>query len=162
MRTSDLGMQFIMKHEGVRCVIYDDATGKDWAGGEAKGYLTIGVGHLIPQGELHLFEDRILHEDEIYDLLKSDLKRIEKAISRCVFVDLTQEQFDTLVSFTFNVGVGNLQASTLLRRLNVGGYSEVPTQLARWNRSKGKVVTGLINRRAAEAALWASGEYGLH
>jgi lysozyme len=69
-------------------------------------------------------------------------------------VPLKQHQFDALVSFAYNVGVGNLRSSTLLRKLNAGDYDGAALEFHRWNRSKGKVLPGLVRRRAAEALLF--------
>lgn len=67
----------------------------------------------------------------------------------------TQNQFDAMVSFAYNVGVGNLSASTLLKKHKAGDYKGAAAEFARWNKAAGKVMTGLTRRRAAEAALYA-------
>ena len=64
------------------------------------------------------------------------------------------------MSFTFNVGAGGFQRSTLLKRLNAGGYDAVPGQLRLWNKGNGKVLPGLVSRREAEARLFTTGQYG--
>jgi len=68
----------------------------------------------------------------------------------------TQHQFDAMVSFAYNVGVGNLQSSTLLRKHKAGDYAGAAAEFAKWNKAAGKVMAGLTRRRAAEAALYAS------
>jgi GH24 family phage-related lysozyme (muramidase) len=68
----------------------------------------------------------------------------------------TQQQLDALVSFAYNVGVGNLQSSTLLRKHKAGDYAGAAAEFAKWNKAAGKVLPGLTRRRAAEAALYAS------
>lgn len=78
------------------------------------------------------------------------------AINKLVKVPLTQNQFDALVAFAYNVGVQAFTGSTLLRILNAGGYTLVPYQLKRWDKVDGKVSAGLDNRRAAEIVLWNS------
>lgn len=98
-------------------------------------------------------------QPEAEELLRLDLDRFEKAVDRLVKVPLTDNQFATLVAFSFNIGVAAFGKSTLLRKLNAGDYEAVPTQLARWNKDNGKVVQGLANRRAAEAGLWARGAF---
>lgn len=90
--------------------------------------------------------------------LAQDLAYFEAEIDILVKVPLTQSQFDALVSFTYNVGVGALKKSTLLKRLNAGKYEEVPAQLMRWNKAGGKVLAGLVRRRQAEADLFNSDE----
>ncbi len=73
---------------------------------------------------------------------------------RLVTVDLDQDQFDALVSFTFNLGAGNLQSSTLLKLLNQGEYTQAADQFLRWNKAGGRVLPGLTRRREAERALF--------
>ncbi|MCJ2030709.1 lysozyme [Methylobacterium sp. J-043] len=91
---------------------------------------------------------------EADDILARDLVRFEDAVARLVRVPVTQNQFDALVSFAFNLGEGNLGSSTLLKKLNAGDYDGAADQFARWNKAKGKVLTGLTRRRAAEADLF--------
>jgi lysozyme len=68
----------------------------------------------------------------------------------------TQDQFDAMVSLAYNLGVGNLQSSTLLKKHKAGDYTGAAAEFARWNKAQGKVMPGLTKRRAAEAALYAS------
>lgn len=91
---------------------------------------------------------------EADQLLLDDLGLVQRAVARLVTVPLTDNQFAALCSFTFNVGVGNLEASTLLKLLNRGWYEQVPVQMLRWNRSNGEVLGGLSHRRIAEGNLW--------
>jgi hypothetical protein len=77
-------------------------------------------------------------------------------VDRLVTVPLSQNQFDALVSFTFNVGEGALAKSTLLKKLNAGKYSEVPAELMKWTKGGGRELPGLVRRRRAECALWRS------
>ena len=92
--------------------------------------------------------------DQVTDLLSQDVTPAENAVNNGVKVPLNQNQFDALVSFTFNVGVGAFTSSTLLKVLNQGQYDQVPTQLLRWTRAAGQVVQGLVNRRQNEIDLW--------
>jgi lysozyme len=78
----------------------------------------------------------------------------ENYVIKNVTVPLEQYQFDALVSWTFNLGGGNLQASTMLKVLNRAEYEGVPAQMARWNKAGGKVLEGLIRRREAEGLLF--------
>ncbi|MCY1305462.1 Lysozyme RrrD [compost metagenome] len=71
-------------------------------------------------------------------------------------VPLSQGQFDALASFVFNLGSGNLQCSTLLRKLNAKDYAGAADEFPRWNKAGGKVLAGLTRRRAAERALFLS------
>ncbi len=93
--------------------------------------------------------------------LADSLKRLEQeyigfesAVLRLVKVPLTDNQLAALTSFAFNVGTGALGSSTLLRLLNAGQYEDAAKQFARWNKAGGKALSGLVRRRAAEAALF--------
>lgn len=91
---------------------------------------------------------------EAEELLQEDLRVSERAVQRLVTVPLNDNQFSALVSFVFNVGISNLERSTLLKLLNRGWYDQVPAQLSRWSRAGTEVLGGLARRRAAEARLW--------
>ena len=92
-------------------------------------------------------------------LLLEDVEVFEKAVNELVEVPLEQNQFDSLISWTFNLGPTNLKNSTLLKVLNNKNYDEVPTQIKRWNKAGGKVLQGLIRRREAEALLFEGKEW---
>jgi lysozyme len=89
-------------------------------------------------------------------LLRADLLDTCRDVESLVEVDLTDNQFAALVSFTFNLGRGNFGKSTLLRKLNYGDYEGAAEQFHVWNRAGGKVMKGLVRRRAAEAELFES------
>ena len=144
---------------------------REWEGLETKAYMdsggtwTIGIGHLLTRAERTSGKIVIgttavdyreeLTEQQCWQLLDQDLSSAESAVNQAIKVPLNQNQYDALVSFTFNVGNQAFAGSTLLRLLNLGQYDQVPTQLARWNKDNGQVVQGLINRRNKEIALWA-------
>ncbi|SCC29869.1 lysozyme [Kosakonia oryziphila] len=139
--TGAAGLTLIKSFEGLSLEKYRDAVGK-W---------TIGYGHLIlPQENF----PQALSNKEAEDLLRADLGMTERGVHRLVTVDLNQNQFDALVAFAFNVGLGNLQDSTLLRLLNQGQYQAAADQLPRWNKAGGKILPGLTRRRDAERALF--------
>ncbi len=140
-RINDAGLALVQAFEGFRAEAYRCPAGV-W---------TIGYGHTVEVAE----GDRITLEDAEV-LLRSDLARSEAAVDRLVTVPLSDNQFSALVSFCFNLGEGNLASSTLLRKLNAGNYDAVPSQLARWVKGGGRTLPGLVRRRAAEAALWAT------
>jgi len=144
MRTGTQGIELIRHFEGCRLNAYLCPAGV-W---------TIGYGHTADVKE----GDSIDQEAAEAFLIK-DLEKFEQAVTRLVEVPLTQQQFDALVSWTFNLGAGNLAASTLLRKLNNYQYAEVPEQMMRWVRAGGKVLDGLVRRRAAEAALFQSKDW---
>jgi lysozyme len=144
MKTSNAGIAFIKRWEGVRLSAYQCSAGV-W---------TIGVGHTAAMGNPKPVSGMRITEQEAEDILRRDLNSIERDIDAVVDVRLNQRQFDTLVSFVFNVGIGAFRKSTLLKKLNAGRYDEVPSELMKWNRAGGKVVQGLVNRRKAEADFW--------
>ena len=90
------------------------------------------------------------------DLLRKDAGSAERSVLRLVSVPLTDGQFDALVSFTFNLGGGAFQRSTLRRKVNRQAHAEVPAQLMRWVWAGGRKLKGLKRRRAAEAVLYQS------
>ncbi|SFT94948.1 Phage-related lysozyme (muramidase), GH24 family [Kosakonia arachidis] len=139
--TGAAGLTLIKSFEGLSLEKYRDAVGK-W---------TIGYGHLILPEENF---PQALSKVEAEDLLRADLGMTERGVHRLVTVDLNQNQFDALVAFAFNVGLGNLQSSTLLRLLNQGQYQAAADQLPRWNKAGGKILPGLTRRRDAERALF--------
>jgi lysozyme len=143
---------------------------KEWEGLVTHTYLdaggapTIGIGHLLTplertsgkiviQGQALDYRDG-LTEQQCWDLLDQDLDGAEKTVNEAVTVPLNQNQFDALVSFTFNVGDAAFRGSTLLKLLNQKQYDQVPTQLKRWIRDSGHVIQGLLNRREKECTLW--------
>jgi lysozyme len=145
MKLSDSGLQFLKKLEECRLQTYRDAGGK----------LTIGFGHLLTPEELisGKFDDGIT-EQEALDLLAADVVPAEDAVSRYVKLNLFEHEFDALVCFVFNVGVGAFKESTLLKKLNAGNYIDVPGELRKWVKADGKRCQGLANRREKEILLW--------
>jgi lysozyme len=87
-------------------------------------------------------------------ILANDLKPVVNTVATLVTVALNDNQLGALVSFTYNLGAGNLKKSTLLKKLNAGDYAGAAGEFARWNRAAGKVLPGLTKRRAAEAELF--------
>jgi lysozyme len=92
-------------------------------------------------------------------MLEVELEEYENYVNTLVDVSLAQNQFDALVSWTYNLGGGNLKASTMLKVLNSGDYDEVPNQIKRWNKAGGKVLEGLVRRRQAEADMFVGKEW---
>ena len=153
LTVSDLGLEFIKRHEGVVKNLYNDPA----------NHCTIGVGHLVHKGpcdgsEPESFKDG-LTDTEVTDLLRGDVSASADAVTRLVTVPLSQQQFDALVSFVFNLGEGNFGSSTLLSELNKGQYDKVPQELKRWVYAGGKIMPGLETRRADEGNLFANGIY---
>lgn len=117
------------------------------------GVSTIGIGTTRIDGK-PVPEGLVITETQAEQYLAEDLSLFESAVERLVTVPLTQSQFDALVSFTYNVGQGNLQNSTLLRKLNSSDYPGAANEFPRWNRGGGKVLPGLTRRREAERELF--------
>ena len=85
---------------------------------DAVGYWTIGYGHLMNPEEIEFYKGVTLTFEQVDDLFRKDLQKFDNTVNRMVSVQLEQTQFDAVVSFTFNVGSGNLQSSTLRKRVN--------------------------------------------
>lgn len=118
---------------------------------DSAGVWTIGYGHTGP--DVH--SGMTISQDRADELMVVDLQRFEAAVEHSVKVPLTDYQFGALVCFAYNVGVGAFQKSTLLKKLNAGNYAAVPGELMKWTKAGGRTLPGLVNRRAAEAGLWA-------
>jgi lysozyme len=148
-----------MHHEGVRTKAYQ-CPALLW---------TIGVGHVIdphhakvPMADRKQLPipagwDRVLSQEEVMDILQKDLSRFEAGVLRlCPNTVNNQSHLDALVSFSFNVGLGNLQRSQVRMKYNRGDYDGAMDELLTWNKAGGKVLRGLDNRRKDEKALFLS------
>ncbi|MBW7852230.1 MAG: lysozyme [Rhodospirillales bacterium] len=140
----DAAVALVKRFEGLRLEPYRDAA----------GFWTVGWGHLIGR-DRRAPRPPPIDEDQAGALLVADLARTAAAVLRLARVPLTDGQFGALVSFAFNVGAGNLQASTLLRLVNREEHDDVPPQFRRWTHAGGVKLPGLVRRRAAEAAMYA-------
>lgn len=135
------GIDLIKRFEGFSSTVYICPA----------GYPTIGYGHLVRDHEK--FEE--ISQEEAEALLRIDVESAERAVLRLIKVPLTDGQFDALVSFTYNLGSGALQSSTLRRKVNRQAHSEVPAQLVRWVWAGGRKLNGLIKRRECESLVYA-------
>ena len=115
--------------------------------------LTIGYGHILRKNE----NFTSITKDQAHNLLVYDLSVSEQAVLRLIKAQLLQHQFDMLVSFTFNLGAGALQRSSLRAKLNRLEYDEVPQELLRWIYAAGKPSHGLLKRRQFEAFIYSNG-----
>ena len=143
-KLSEQGYALIMRHEGFSPIPYICPAGLP----------TIGYGHVIIAGEA--FPRCGISPEIAKNLLKQDVERFEAAINRLVQVEITQNQFDALVSFAYNIGTKAFENSTLLKRLNGGQPEKVPKELEKWVFARGRRLTGLIRRRKEEADLYSS------
>ena len=144
MQTSDKGIALIKQFEGCKLTAYQDSVGV-W---------TIGYGWTQPVDGKPIRAGMTIKQETAERLLKTGLVSYESNVSRLVKVDLTQGQFDALVSFTYNLGARSLSTSTLLRKLNAGDYAGAADEFLRWNKAGGKVLNGLSRRREAERDLF--------
>jgi len=126
------------------------------------GHATIGWGHLMHKGPVTEADKKIAWTiDRANTTLALDIMFVAREVERAVRVPLNQNQFDALVSWTFNMGVGRLNEKTCtwLRKINEGNYAAVPGELRRWNKGiiNGKLMemTGLTTRRGKEAELFS-------
>lgn len=145
MVVSDKCIDMIKHHEGVRLRPYRCPAGL-W---------TVGVGHLIGDGKtLPDAWNRTFTMEEVNDILKEDLRRFERGVLRLCPNGLTQSRFDALVSFSFNVGLGNLQRSSVRMRHNRGDYAGAAEAFLMWTKAAGRVLPGLVKRRQDERSLY--------
>lgn len=139
MLPSQNAIQLVKASEGVRLVAYSDV----------KGVLTIGYGHT---GNVR--PGQTITQAQAEDFLVQDMAAAADAVNRLVQVKLTQNQFDALVDFVFNEGQGHFAGSTLLKLLNQRNYQAAAGQFRVWCMAGGVVLQDLVNRRAAERALF--------
>jgi lysozyme len=141
MNISENGLDLIKQSEHCELDAYQDCA----------GIWTIGYGHTL---NVRAHDVISAHTAEV--LLENDLQPVENAISSLVHVPLNQNQFDALVSLTFNIGIYALRQSTLLHYLNNWQYQLAADEFLKWDRAGGKVVAGLSNRRRTERSLFLS------
>jgi lysozyme len=111
---------------------------------------TIGYGHTGP--EVH--QGMVITQPEAEILLGQDLQRVGQQVAKAVKVELTQNEFDALVCFVFNVGIGNFMKSSMLRLLNAGDYAAAANEFDKWTKAAGHVLPGLVTRRHDEKDLF--------
>jgi lysozyme len=141
MQTNQAGLDLIKSFEGCKLDSYQDVV----------GIWTIGYGSTGPdiQGPMSWTQEQA---DE---RLAHDLQKFETGVSSHVTSQLTSNQFSALVCFSYNVGLGNLESSTLLKDVNAGNFADAAAQFLRWNKAGGNVVAGLTRRRQAESDLFS-------
>ena len=146
-RINAAGLALVKQWEGLKTKAYPDVA----------GIWTIGYGHTSAAGAPVVKPGMAITEARADDILRTDLAKFEERVSRLVRVPLNDNQFAVLVSFDFNTG--RLGKSTLLKKLNAGDYDAVPLELMKWVNAGGRRIKGLVNRRSAEAGLWAKDEF---
>lgn len=132
-------IQLIKQFEGCRLSTYQDSV----------GIPTIGYGHTAG-----VVLGSTITAEEAEWFLKTDLRLVAKAVRVLLQVPVNQNQFDALCCFSFNVGVGNLAKSTLLKQINNGNINKASEEFLRWTKAGGIELKGLVSRRKAEKALF--------
>jgi len=133
------GTKLLKYFEGCKLTAYQDSVGV-W---------TIGYGHT--KG---VYDGMTITQEEAEQMLLTELEEYEGYVEKYVTVPLTQNQFDALVVWVYNLGPTNFRNSTLLKELNSGNYTAAGKEITRWNKAGGKVLAGLVKRREAEAKLF--------
>ncbi len=146
MKMTEEGMALIKRFEGLRLQTYHDAA----------GVLTIGYGHTSMAGEPVVRTGLQISEADADDILRRDVQQFASGVAGAVKIPLTDQQFSALVSFAYNVGLGAFRKSGVLAAVNTGDFDTVPRRLQVWAKAGGRVLPGLVRRRAAEAALFVS------
>jgi lysozyme len=139
---SSIGALGIVGHEGMKRVAYVDPV----------GVVTVCAGHTAT-AKL----GQVKTEQECAELLKSDVKHAESAVKRLVKAPITQNQFDALTSFVFNIGETSFAKSTLLKKININDCWGAGAEFSKWTYAGGKELPGLIKRRADERKHWETG-----
>ena len=142
---TERGVELIKSFEGFSPRIYRCAG----------GWLTVGYGHIVKHNEIAEFSNGI-DGSTAMKLLMQDIKVAERAVMALISVPLTECQFDSLTSFTFNLGAGSLQRSSMRQQINREEHENVPRELMKWVFAGGKKLKGLVLRRSAEGQLYCS------
>lgn len=144
MKTSNVGISLIQEFEDLRLNAYDDGVGV-W---------TIGYGTIKYPNGVRVKKGDVCTKEQALEYFKYDLKEFEETVNNKVEVPINQNQFDALVSLSYNIGSGAFSKSTLLKKLNNKDYKGAADQFLVWNRGGGRVLKGLVRRREAERALF--------
>lgn len=147
-RISEAGLNLIKSFEGLRLKPYKCSAGVP----------TIGYGNTFYENNKKVsLTDVVITESRAIELLGWSLTKFEQYVDSYCRDDISQPQFDALVSFCYNVGPGNLKSSTLLKKVNANPNDPtIRAEFLKWNKAGGKALTGLTRRRTAEADLYFS------
>jgi GH24 family phage-related lysozyme (muramidase) len=148
MKMTNEGLELIKVFEGFRGRAYRDPVGV-W---------TIGYGHTSMAGLPDVRAGMVVSEAEASEILQRDVEMFARGVRERLTRKVSDQQFSALVSFAYNVGLGALAKSSVLRAVNAGDFEAVPRRLALWTKAGGRTLPGLVRRRAAEAALFVSGD----
>jgi len=144
MKMSAEGLALVKEFEGLRLKAYK-CPASIW---------TIGYGHTSAAGAPTVNPGMEITKEEAETILRRDMAQYEDGVERLGKVRITQGQFDALVDFAYNAGVGALAKSTLLKKVNAEKFDEVPAEFMKWTKGGGKELPGLVRRRRAEVKLW--------
>jgi lysozyme len=142
MKISAAGVAMVARFEGCKMKAYRDAVGV-W---------TIGYGHTSAAGPPQVTPGLTITRDQAKDILANDLAMFESGVDALLRSAPTQGQYDAMVSFAYNVGLGNFAKSSVLRLFNAGDETGAAQAFGKWTKAGGRVLPGLVTRRAAEAA----------
>jgi len=147
-KLSQKGLELIKSFEGLSLKPYVCAGGIN----------TIGYGNTYyMNGKKVTLQDKPITKEQAEELLKHSLSTYEKAVDSFCRDDISQNQFDALVSFCYNVGTGALQKSTLIKKVNANPKDvTISDEFMKWNKANGRVLVGLTRRRQAESKLYFS------
>lgn len=143
MKLGKQGLELLKKFEGCELSSYRCIAGV-W---------TIGYGHT----GLDVVENMTITQEQADALLRKDIAKFENSVNSLVKVDINQNQFDALVSFTYNCGAGALKSSTLLKKINAKDFKQAALEFLKWDKCNGKSLAGLTRRRIAEKELFETG-----
>lgn len=144
MQLSKNGLNLIEHYEGLRLFAYQDSIGL-W---------TIGYGTTVYPTGTRVAKGDACTVDQANSYIQHDLQKFEKGVNDLIHVPLNQNQFDALVSFSYNLGLSNLASSTLIKLVNQKQFDAAANEFQKWNRAGGKIISGLTIRRQAEANLF--------
>lgn len=148
MKLTQEGIEAIKRHEGLRLEAYPDPGPRDghpW---------TIGYGHTSLAGSPPVTKGMRITKDQADEIFERDINNFADGVRKYIKRPLNDNQFSAFVSFAYNVGLGGFARSSALRAANAGNFDVVPSKLALWNKNDGKIMRGLVNRRAAEGRLF--------
>lgn len=147
MNITDEGLELIRRFEGFRDTAYLCPGGK-W---------TVGYGHTSDAGQPMVERGTSLSREQAEQVLRTDVERFAAGVRKNIRKPLGDQQFSALVSFAYNVGLSAFRSSSVLKAVNAGAFDTVPRRLQLWVKAQGRVLPGLVKRRAAEAALFMGG-----
>ena len=146
MNIDQKGIELLKEFEGLRLTAYQDSGGL-W---------TIGIGTIRYEDGTPVKKGDVITKERSEELLLHEVSKSVQAVNDYISVELTQNQFDALVSFTYNLGIGALKNSTLRKKVNVKDFDGAAKEFLRWCNVNGKMIPGLLKRRTKESFLFLS------